>query len=342
MAKRFASLANPGDVINVFDGATGALLYSKSLPSTVSGSAYFDMSFDGLVVAVTAYGQGYVWFWDLQTGAATQIAASGFSAAGHGFDGNGTFYLGGYQQYLKIAAPYTSAITINTAPAALSIYPGQVPEKAIALQRIPDTGATSYVRINLGTGQIGASIGNTAEQGPAIADTQSAYALTWLNSAYGVRQWNYATGDLIGQIGPTSGAVAGDFRSGIGFTSDGQGFVIKTSDTAIGVATLGIASARQVSLDPVADYAADTSYVYVEGLLTDEIALLTSGAARGMLLALNLTTGQVVWQNSNGYNQWLGFGDARACGVQPTLGPGGTPPVTTGFWKDIVMAYETA
>lgn len=342
MAKRFASLGNPGDVINVFDGATGALLYSKSLPSTVSGSAYFDMSYDGMVVAVTAYGQGYVWFWDLQTGLTTQISASGFSAAGHGFDGNGTFYLGGYQQYLKIAAPYTSAVTISTAPAALTIYPGQLPEKAIALQRMPDTGATSYVRINLGTGQIGAAIGNTGEQGPAMADTQSAYALTWLSSAYGVRQWNYASGESIGQIGPVSGAAAGDFRSGIGFTSDGQGFVIKTSDNTVGVATLGIASARQVSLDPVATYSADNAYVYFEGLLTDEIALLSSGAARGMLLALNLTTGQVVWQNSNGYNQWLGFGDGKACGVQPTLGPGGTPPVTTGFWKDIVLAYETA
>lgn len=342
MAKFFATLGSPGDIINVFDGATGALVGAKSIPNNVASGAYFDMSFDGQIVAVTAYNQGYVWFWNQSTGQTSQVPASGFVGAGHGFDGNGVFYLGGYQQYLKISPPYASAETISTAPLAVTIYPGQVPDQSIALQRDTGTGATTFVRFDLATGDAGTSIGNTGEQGPAIADTTSSFALTWMSNAYGVRVWEYESGLPAGQSGPTSGAQAGDFRSGVGFTSDGQSFAIKTGDNTVGIGVMGAGSMRQVSLDPVLPFSADNAVVYLEGLLDDETALLSSGAARNMLLALNLTTGLIAWQNSNGYNQWQGFGDARSCGVQPTLGPGGNPPEPAGFWKELLLAYETA
>ena len=342
MAKFFASIGSPGNIINIFDGATGDLVSSKTLPNNVAGSSYVDMSFDGHIVAVTANAQGYVWFWNQATGQTSQVSFSGSTGAGHGFDGNGVFYLGSYQQYFVFAPPYTSVVAVGTGSVSLTLYPGQIPEKSIALRRVSATGATSYVRMDLSSGLIGTQIGNVSEQGPALADTQGAFALTWMDSNYGVRFWDYETGVPSGQIGPVSGAQASSFRSGIGFTSDGVGFVIKTSDNTVGVGVIGTGLSRQVSLDPVLPYSADNAYAFVEGLLDDDVVLLSSAAANRMLLALNLTTGQVVWQNTKGYGQWQGFGDARSCGVQPTLGPGGNPPAPTGFWKELLLAYETA
>lgn len=338
MAKKFACLTPSGSEINVFDGATGNIVVSKTLPDTLTFGYKINISYDGRYVAVLAGAKGYVWFWNLESGQTSRVSLS-VIGSGQGFDGAGIYYVGGNLSYMKIAPPYGFAVGVSTAPYSLTLYPSQIPEKSVALQRIPATGDTSYVRIDLSTGRIGAPIGNPGETGPAQANLDGTRVLTWFNSDYGVRFWEYDTGNPLSRTGPTSGAQARDFRGGFGFTSDSQQYVIKTSDNTVGIGSFGSAP-RQVSLNPVTEYSADNAYVYVEGLLDDDTVLLSSAAIRNMLVAFSLVSGQVVWQNSLGSNFWLGSGDAKATGVQPMLGQVG-PPVETGFWKDLLLSYET-
>jgi hypothetical protein len=339
MAKKFACLSPSGDEINVFNGATGEIVVSKSLPDNVAASYFIDISYDGAYVAVTAPLKDYVWFLATESGNTSRVSTSGLSSGGRGFDGNGTFYVGGSLAYLKIAPPYGFAVPVNTSPVSLTLFPSQIPEQSVAVQRIPSTGATSYVRLDLTTGRIGAPIAYPNETGPIRVNSDSTNAMTWFSGNYGVRFWDYSTGNPLSQTGPTAGAQANEFRSGFGLTSDGQKYVIKTSDNTIGIGDFGSAP-RQVSLDAVTEYSADNAYTFLEGMLDDNTVLLSSATIRNMLVAFSLVSAQVVWQNSSGYNAWSGAGDAKSLGVQPTAGPV-DPPASTGFWKDLLLAYET-
>ncbi|MFK3971117.1 hypothetical protein ACI2KS_10360 [Pseudomonas sp. NPDC087358] len=335
MSKFFVCPAASGTELNLFDGATGEIVSTKTMPFSASSGALFDMSYDGTIAAVTFYLQGYVWFWNQATGQTSQIQAGTYVGAGHGFDGEGTFYLGASEQYLKVVAPYTAGSFV-AAPGVGAIYPGQLPERALCLS------GGGLARMDLTTGAVGTVIGEGEEIGPAVADTSGSYAISCIDYRYGAKIRNYDTGVTVAQIGPTSGASAADIRGMPYFTSDGSGYVLKISEGALGLGLLGATSVRPIPLDAVIDYAADLAYVYLEGLLDDNTVLLSSVAIRNMLVAFDLTTQQIVWQNSNGRNVSQSGSDAKGCGVQPTFGPGGNPPEPAGFWKELLLAYEAA
>lgn len=339
MARIFACVSQNGLRLNIFDGATGEVISDHALPDNLLGQAQVDVSFDGRYIAVLAGNKDYVWFHDRQAGTSGTVTLSGTIGGGRGFDGENNYYVGGYQQYRKISPPFTASTLINTPGVAYTLYPAPVAEKAIVLERNPNTGETRFIRFDLSTGNPGEQIGNPGEQGPAATDADAANAFTGV-STYGVTQWDYDSGSYVQTIGPASGAVATSFRFGLGFTDDGSKFVLKANDNALGVGSIGGGGITQVSLDPVLQYSADNAYTVMEGMVSNEIAVLSSASQRQMLVGFNVVTGQVVWHNTLGSNTWNTAGDPRSLGVQG-VAAGYVPPEPAGFWKDLLLAYET-
>jgi len=346
MAKKFALVGGTADVLNVFDGDTGTQLSSNPLPEYLGSDYSVDMSYDGNIVAVTAWVKNYVWFKNLSTGAETQVSCVGFVNAGRGFDGAGAFYVGGNGQYLRILAPYGASTTVATS-APVTVFPNQVPELSACRVRNPDTGEQSLYTFNLVTGVIGDTFGFDVD-GSVLAsvDTTCTHILTSMPTGYGIRIWDYATLEFNDYVGPASGAGTTQTRRGVAFTSDGAEFVIKTRDNYLGIGTFGGLGIRSMVLDAVLDYSADNAYTVVEGMLDDTHVLLSSLAIQNMLVSFNLITGAVDWENSNGHSLGSSTQDGRYVGVQPTTGPGATPPdpptppAEGVFWTGMVQCIE--
>jgi outer membrane protein assembly factor BamB len=297
------------------------------------------MSYDGNVIAVhSTFNYTKVWFLNLVTNQATTVELNDISNT-VGFDGDGSFYVGLAQKYLKIDPPYTSATTFFL-DKTITIIPCQDGTNSVAELTDPNTGEGGLFQFNLKTAQVGADVGiTTAYQ----IDTQSKHVFGALPSAgYGARQWNYATGGAETQIGPVRGAGEGSSKL-VGFTSDGNLYAMKIGPNNMGRGQLGGGPAT-IPMDAILPLSGDNSTMIFEGLLDDTTALLSHAASpRSLLVAFDLTNGQVKWSNNNGNNQadpTFAQESARA-GVQPILGPSGPPPQPVGFWKENVLAYET-
>ena len=344
MSNRFAIVtADTVAPLKIFDGATGEVIDEYSPPAQlVSNSGYncrVKMSYDGNIVAIhSTLNYLKVWIVNLATGHESTVDLDSISL-NIGFDGQGVLYVGLYDKYLKIAPPYASAETIFPGK-AIEIVTCQKSQSSIASLRNTETGEGGYYQYDLTTGEAGSETGipNAYE-----IDTQSSVVFGLLDGAgYGARQWDYSTGAALAQIGPTRGDGEGRSRV-VGFTSDGLSYVMKTGPNTMGKGRVGQGTTI-VPMDSVLPLSGDNSAMIFEGLLDDSTALLSQAAfPRTLLVAFNVVTGQVVWSNNNGNNQGDSFSSecARA-GVQLTLGPGGNPPEPVGFWKDLLLAYQTA
>jgi hypothetical protein len=347
MSNVFALIANSGATLRIMNGSSGDILHEEPLPDSLGANYYCDVSYDGKIIAVTAWAKGYVWFYNQETSTSTSVPSAGFVGTGHGFDGDNVFNLGGNQQYMRIAPPYVAGSIIGTPGQVVTIAPNQQPAKSSAVIRDPNTGEQTFHKFNLLTGGIGDVFGVQASGTPTFTETGSKYILAWLPLQYGVRVYEYDSLAFNDVIGPRGGAGGGQTNKGFALTSDGTQFVIKSTDNQLSVGIFGSpGSARQVNLDSVADYSADNSYVSVEGMLDDTHVLLSSSAIQNMLVSFNILTGAVAWANSNGAQPNTSAQDLRYVAVQPTTGPGSTPippvPVDpTAFWTNVVQSYET-
>lgn len=343
MSKIFA-LVIDGTTVRIMSGDSGDILHEESLPDALGANYYCDVSYDGKTIAVTAWAKGYVWFYNLQSGAATTVPSAGFVGAGHGFDGDNVFNLGGNQQYMRVAPPYVAASIIGTPGLAVTIGPNQQPEKSSAVIRDPNTGEQTFHKFNLLTGEVGDAFGVAAANMPTLTETGSKYIVAWITQQYGIRLYEYDSLAPRDVIGPHSGAGARQTSRGYAFTSDGTQYVIKTSDSQLAIGTFGVpGSTRQIALDSVTTYSADNAFVSIEGMLDDTHVLLSSSAIQNMLVSFNIITGAVAWANSNGDQPNGSAQDLRYVGVQPTTGPAAPPePVDpTSFWTGFVQSFET-
>lgn len=344
MSQRFAIVTDDQTApLKVFDGATGDLVEEYSPPAQLVANSGFNcrvkMSYDGNVVAIySTFNYTKVWFLNLVTNQQTTVELNDITTVA-GFDGEGSFYVGLNQKYLKIDPPYSQAQTFFL-DKAITIIPCQDATRSMAGLSDPNTGEGSVFQFDLTTAAVGADVGiPVAYQ----IDTQSRYVFGSLPSAgYGARQWDYSTGQAKTQIGPSRGPGEGSSRV-VGFTSNGNLYAMKIGPNAMGRGQLGSGPAI-IPMDAVLPLSGDNSAMIFEGLLDDTTALLSHAASpRSLLVAFDLVSGQVKWSNNNGNNQadpTFGQESARA-GVQPILGPSGPPPQPAGFWKENVLSYET-
>lgn len=344
MADRFVAIDRSDDAFNIFNCLTGELEDTMSLPAR-TGYSILDMSYDGQWVAVLALSLGKLWFVNIAGAGGTHtFDIEDTVPNGHGFDALGNYYLGrpaSGGSYFKFPAPYVSAELV-TASEPISFVPSPTPERAMALHAT-SSGVASYARFNLTSGALGGDFGPVPVDyaiGKAIISPGSDRAFVIYPDQYGVRAYNYDTGAPTGGTTPISGEGGSQgWNNGFGFSPDGAYFVVKLTDNSLGYGAVSGGVPTSISLDPVFQYTGNNAFIYVEGMLTSELALLTYGI---FMIAFNVLDGSVAWVTPYGADRRNPENKSSAC-LQP-VGSGDTPepPDPTGFWKDIVLAYESA
>ena len=344
MSQKFAIVTDGASPLKIFDGSTGAVIRSYTPPSQfTSGGGYstrINISYDGNIVALQTFSGTKIWFLNIATGAQSQLEI-GETPTTCGFDGNGRFYVELYKKYLRIDPPYSSFQSFSFAQ-PINIVPCQTAEKSVAIF-FNAQGVRTVYRFDLSTGIIGSVFGSPSAYQVDNKGTHVFGLHSISNPPYGAKQWNYETGAAEGSAGPSSGNNQGRSRV-IGFTGDGLKWAMKTGESSMGFGRLGDSLAT-IPMTSVLPLSGDNSSMIFEGLLDDTVALFSQADfSRNLLVAFDLVTGQIKWSNNNGDNHGdvsQPF-DCATAGVQPIYVQGGViPPDPPGFWKELILAYET-